>query len=234
MCSARPSTTDHGPTDAGPAAVTRARIVDAACRLIAADGVAGTSLRAIAEAADVSAPLVIHHFGSKAGLVKACDARVVDQLNEALGSFTESGPGETSVQAMMALVAHTPALAYVARALSEGGEAGSRLFDDSFALTLVVQSEMTAAGVARPTDDPEMLALLLGAMDLGLLLMRPHVERVLGADLFDEAVVERWVRAEIDLLTEGLLRPGGRSGDATSARPGPERPETGPDAEEAG
>lgn len=64
---------------------------------------------------------------------------------------------------------------------------------------------MVAAGRARAVADVEMTSLLLMAMDLGLLFMRPLVEERLGADLTDPAVLERWALAEVDLLTNGFI-----------------------------
>ena len=49
------------------------RIRNAALRIVAVQGVAGTSLRAVAAAAGVSLGLVQHHFATKAGLIKAVD-----------------------------------------------------------------------------------------------------------------------------------------------------------------
>ena len=45
-----------------------ARIREAALELFAADGVAATSMRSVAAKAHVSPSLVVHHFGTKAGL----------------------------------------------------------------------------------------------------------------------------------------------------------------------
>ena len=47
----------------------RARIRDSAFRLIATEGTRGATLRAIAREAGVSSPLVLHHFGSKQGVI---------------------------------------------------------------------------------------------------------------------------------------------------------------------
>ena len=44
--------------------------------LFGAEGVAATSLRSVAGAAGVSPGLVVHHFGSKQGLVRAVDEAV--------------------------------------------------------------------------------------------------------------------------------------------------------------
>ena len=62
----------------------------------------------------------------------------------------------------------------------------------------------------REVADPEMTALLLVALDFGLVLLRSHVERRIDAELTDPDVLERWLRAELDLLTHGLFVPHGR------------------------
>ena len=59
-----------------------ARIRDSAIALWGQHGF-GLGLRAIADAAGVSAALVIHHFGSKDGLQKACDDYVAEQIRTA-------------------------------------------------------------------------------------------------------------------------------------------------------
>jgi AcrR family transcriptional regulator len=50
---------------------TRSQIIDAAARLLAEHGVAGTSTRAICAAAGITAPTLYHHFGDKDGLLEA-------------------------------------------------------------------------------------------------------------------------------------------------------------------
>jgi AcrR family transcriptional regulator len=64
-----------------PADLTgKARIHDAAIAHFAGHGFAAASLRGIAEAANVSAGLVRHHFGSKDGLRQACGAYALEFL----------------------------------------------------------------------------------------------------------------------------------------------------------
>src|SRR5271170_4597046 len=58
---------------------TTARIRDAAIEQWGQHGF-NVGLRAIAAAAGVSAALVIHHFGSKEGLRKACDDFVAEDI----------------------------------------------------------------------------------------------------------------------------------------------------------
>ena len=59
-----------------------ARIRDAAIDQLGQHGFS-VGLRAIAEAAGVSAALVIHHFGSKDGLRKACDDYIAEEIRAA-------------------------------------------------------------------------------------------------------------------------------------------------------
>src|SRR5699024_4688612 len=61
---------------------TAERIRDAAISEFPADGVANTALRNVAAAAEVSAGLVIHHYGSKDGLRPACDDHAFDSITE--------------------------------------------------------------------------------------------------------------------------------------------------------
>ena len=56
-----------------------ARIRDAAIEQFGEHGF-GIGVRAIAKAAGVSAALVIHHFGSKDGLRKACDDYIAETI----------------------------------------------------------------------------------------------------------------------------------------------------------
>ena len=55
---------------------TRARIRNSAIELIGAHGFDRASMRMIAQAAEVSPALVVHHFGDKDGLRAACNAHV--------------------------------------------------------------------------------------------------------------------------------------------------------------
>src|SRR5436190_1192209 len=50
---------------------TKARIRDAAMELFAREGAAAGSLRAVARAAAVSPGLIVHHFGSTEGVIRA-------------------------------------------------------------------------------------------------------------------------------------------------------------------
>lgn len=77
-----------------------ARIRDAAIEQFGEHGF-GVGLRAIAEAAGVSAALVIHHFGSKEGLRKACEDYIAEKIRNTkseVSSPTTRPPGSPSWQ----------------------------------------------------------------------------------------------------------------------------------------
>jgi AcrR family transcriptional regulator len=79
---------------AADAEATKARILDAACALVADHGIEGTSIRDIAKESKVSLATVLHYYGSKDGLYDACiDAmyRELDALKATL--ITTLSPG---------------------------------------------------------------------------------------------------------------------------------------------
>src|SRR5262245_36395368 len=113
----------------------RARIRDAAIRLFADRGTAGTTVRDIAQAAGVSPGLLRHHFGSKEALREACDHYVLDRIvkmkEELLLDGKVANPGFLpSVHPAILLFYR-----YVTRALLDGSASAAALFDDMVVLT---------------------------------------------------------------------------------------------------
>ncbi|WP_083751453.1 TetR/AcrR family transcriptional regulator [Saccharothrix sp. ALI-22-I] len=89
----------------------RVRIRDAALAGFGAEGVAGTSVRAVAADAGVSAALVLHHFGSKEGLRQACDEYVLEGIRS---------DGDADVAALGDMLrAATPVRRYLAARLGD-------------------------------------------------------------------------------------------------------------------
>ena len=73
---------------------TPARIRDAAIELFGSRGF-DVGVRAIAEAAGVSPGLVIHHFGSKDGLRKACDDYIAEEIRSEKSQALQSSDAAT-------------------------------------------------------------------------------------------------------------------------------------------
>lgn len=112
---------ERGPRPPGPAAAegarsTKERLLDAAERLFAAQGVAGTSLRSITAEAGVNVAAVHYHFGSREALLRAVLARRVDPVNrerlrrlEALEAGGASPALEALLEAFLAPAVHAAA-----------------------------------------------------------------------------------------------------------------------------
>src|SRR5690242_10771687 len=98
-----------------------ARIRDAAIEQFGEHGF-GVGLRRIAEAAGVSAALVIHHFGSKDGLRKACDDYVADEIRSSKTEAMQSNDPATWLGQMAEIESYAPLMAYLVRSMVSGGE----------------------------------------------------------------------------------------------------------------
>ncbi|MDO8364186.1 MAG: TetR family transcriptional regulator [Actinomycetota bacterium] len=207
------------------------RLRDAALALFGERGFAGTTVRAIAERADVTAGLVLHHYGSKEGLRRAVDRYVLDSISTAFAGLADatdatdatdwagdtggvagitpgaaSGSVDVRLRGFQTLFQQRPYMGrYLRRALLEGTEASVAFFDELIAVSGRMLESLRSAGQVRPTDDPQ--AQLLMAMLSGLMpvLLPRHIERHLGASLRSDEGVRRWAAAEYQLLTEGLL-----------------------------
>jgi len=100
-------------SSATPQPATRDRLVQAAIELIANEGAQAATVRRVADAVGVSAPLVLHHFGSKEGLVAACDERVLATMEGMLAEMAASG-ADAGFQYLMADEQAAVLLLYVA------------------------------------------------------------------------------------------------------------------------
>src|ERR1700748_889356 len=89
-----------------------ARIRDAAIEQWGEHGVKG-GLRSIAEAAGVSAALVIHHFGSKEGLRKACDDYIAEEIRTGKSAAMQSNDPATWLGQMAEIESYAPVTAYL-------------------------------------------------------------------------------------------------------------------------
>ena len=186
----------------------KARIRDAAMKLFGEQGVAASSLRAVARAAGVSPGLVVHHFGSKDGLIRAVDEVVLMRINLAVSEVPLEGSTgdviEQRAEMVAAFLRGQPALCdYLGRALSERTQASAELFHRLFSFA-ARDERLVSAGLLRNDTDPFWRAMHQVILVVGPLLLRPLVERELGGELLGEENLVRWTRARTDLLRRGL------------------------------
>ncbi len=185
---------------------TTARIRQSALELFAADGVAGTSVRSIATEADVSPALILHHFGSKDGLRRAVDEFVLNFITEVLDEFSQAGSSEGGVAAFSRVAEQPAVLTYASRAIISGDAAGDALFDQVAKIGTSNFTQMHDAGLVRDLEDPEMVSLFLLAADLAVMLLRSHIQRQIGFDPMSPEGIERWTRAEFEVVGQGIFK----------------------------
>lgn len=143
-----------GPTTRSDDATARARIRDAAIRRFAADGFAA-GLRVIAADAGVSPALVVHHFGSKDGLRRACDAHVLAVVREKKGAALGPLGPDRMLAELAAIDEYAPLVAYQLRSVVAGGELARTLLEDFMAAAREYVADGVAAGTLRPSLDEE-------------------------------------------------------------------------------
>ncbi len=188
---------------------TRARIRDAALACFAEAGVGATTVRRIAERAGVSAGLVIHHFGSKAGLRTTCDGFVAAFIRERKMEVMRAGPGLDPLAVLREQAGGPPIQRYLARTLAEGTPEVAALVDELIDDAERYLGEGVAQGVTRRLDHPRGVAAVLTLWSLGALVLHTHVERVLGVDLTGPAEHHAsdtaYIAPALEILTNGLL-----------------------------
>jgi AcrR family transcriptional regulator len=182
-----------------------ARIRDAAIEQFGQHGF-GVGLRAIAEAAGVSAALVIHHFGSKEGLRKACEDYIAEEIYSTKSEALQSNDPATWFAQLAEIEAYAPLMAYLVRSMQAGGELANmlwrRMIDNAYAYL----EEGVRAGTIKPSRDPHARAKYLGLTGGGgfLLYLQMHdTPTDLRAVLRDYA--EDMVLPALEIYTEGLM-----------------------------
>jgi len=175
----------------------RERILEAAVRLFGRHGFDGTSLRALADEAEVSWGLIRFYFGSKEGLREAAEALVQARY---LGLVSESA-GIASLDSLFDRIdkeKHLPDDArFLRRAFIEERPIAQSFLQSLFAAERAsLKDNVLLRGF--PEDDWLADPLQSIATRLGYLMLAPQIEAVLGRDVFSAS--------ELKLRNSQLLR----------------------------
>lgn len=175
------------------------RILQAALRRFAADGLAAP-LRQVAADAGVSAGLIIHHYGSREKLLQECDRRTLEITRREKSAVLTGGTGELFAQ-LAQTEKYAPVVGYVLRRLQAGGPLAGQLVDDFAANTVQYLADGERAGTVSPSRDPQARAQVLTEMALGALLLQLPAQR----DHLDLAELPAWLQAYLDRIIGPLL-----------------------------
>ena len=182
-----------------------ARIRDAAIEQFGQHGF-GIGLRAIAEAAGVSAALVIHHFGSKDGLRNACDDYIAEEIRSSKAEALQSNDPATWFAQLAEIEDYAPLMAYLVRSMQAGGELANMLWRRMIDNVEGYMDEGVRAGTIKPSRDPRARARYLGITGGGgfLLYLQMHETPTdIRAVLRDYA--REMVLPALEIYTEGLM-----------------------------
>jgi AcrR family transcriptional regulator len=182
-----------------------ARIRDAAIEQFGEHGF-GVGLRSIAETAGVSAALVIHHFGSKDGLRKACDDYIAEEIRSTKSEAMNSSDPGTWFAQLAAIDEYAPMMAYLVRSMQSGGELGKMLWRNMIENAESYLDEGVRAGTLKPSRDPQARARYLAITGAGGLLVYIQMHDT-PMDL--RAVLRDYARdmllPSLEIYTEGLM-----------------------------
>lgn len=201
-----------------------------ALELFAEHGYNGVSLRDIAAAADVSPALIVHHFGSKAGLKQQVDdyaialvtllserhadpevaARMAEQVRkfvqkEGCVDFTDSLAAIDQTDLPWPILGDSPLLAYLRRLLIEDDDASRTALVRMHTTTVTQLHALHASGHINAGSDPATRAAVLLAHDLASLLLRGPLTRILGVDPLSKEGAEKWATEVQTIYHSGLI-----------------------------
>ncbi|MEM6997110.1 MAG: TetR/AcrR family transcriptional regulator [Myxococcota bacterium] len=156
-----------------PAAEARAHILSVARPLVLAHGPAALRLKDVAEAAGVSHPTVLHHFGNREGLVSAVVSDALtgmdDELERILADSTELDPGPVvlAVSKVMSDGGYGRLVAWLALSSESGEVPGGRVASVVQAVH-ATRVRLLPEGAAAPSyEDSEFLSVLVTCAVVG-------------------------------------------------------------------
>lgn len=188
---------------------TRERICEAALNGFAESGVEATSIRDVAAAAGVSPGLVQHHFATKDELRGAVNQYVVERAAE---TFAELPAADSATEVLGELGdrvtglarEHPEALLYVARLSADEDPAALEIFDAFLEIANQQWERLAGMGVLRAGLDIKWAALQVIVLILGSALFEGAISRHLATPWRTPEQLERWNRANAELLRRGL------------------------------
>ncbi len=183
-------------------------IIRSALLVFGKGGIDATSLREVARAAAVSPALIVHHFGSKKGLIAAVDEAALLEFGAAYGSEeTASGRDllrQRAEETARVMRERPDVCAYLGRALVEATPGSSSLFQVMIEGGRKEVDLLTEKGALRSNLDPVWATLQHFFLIWAPLSFLPLLEQALGEPLLSDASLDRWVAANVNLLEEGL------------------------------
>lgn len=197
----------RGSASDGAGQTTVVRIRDAAILRYGRDGFA-VGLRTVAADAGVTAGLVVHHFGSKDGLRRACDAYVLDVIrSEKVKATTGSAAG--MIAQLAEVEEYAPMALYALRSLQAGGELATEFIEQMCRDAEEYLAAGVESGLIRPSRDAAGRARYLTYQGMGSLMLwislHPGFREVDDFRKELRQISDEITLPALELFTEGLF-----------------------------
>ncbi len=174
-----PMETHEDPHEDARRTDTRQRILEVSARLFSERGFAGTSIRDIATALDVSKAALYYHFPSKEAILTEIVAQPLAKVHAILGEphrLSDRAGREAFVrQAVGALSANGPEMMAVFRDPALGAAINAEVEDSGIIRSVAIMLAMGLSGVTSPDD-----------------VVPAHLIRSLAAVAAGEAALDNW------------------------------------------
>jgi len=194
---------------------TREHLLEVARNVLSSKGFPKTTIREIADQANVNPALLHYYFGNKSGLHTAVVEQMGKQMQTSFEVIQAAGGSASErlrhlIRAWLVALAEEP---YVPRMMIHylllAGDSQSKSFLSQAGTPLVegiatLLGEGVAQGEFREFD-PAFLVTALTANCLGLFLSGPLVDREAGSENGPRGVIESWADSVADLILHGLL-----------------------------
>lgn len=192
-----------------PVVPAERRIIFSAVELYGERGFSEVSLKQIAAAAGVSAPLIIHHFGSKDGLRIACDKHVAEIVRDFKNEAVQAG-NHFSLELMFTRVEQTqPVMRYLVQSLMIGGDEINAVMDELLEDAIAYTTDGVAKGLIKPATNERRRAALLLIHGVGSMVLHRQMKRYLGVSLLDDSPTDfgDYIATVMEVYTNGVIEP---------------------------
>lgn len=163
----------------------RRLILEAAEAGMSESGPAGLRLEAVAKAAGVSHPTILHHFGSRDGLIQALNLRTIQQLRTVLIGVLGASPGSSENAIAPIFAAYRNGLAQRMVWLMQSGSfvmgpAGLPMLDEMVLALQALRERLAGPGVPINIADTRAIVHLVTFTAFGDALLGKRLRQALS------------------------------------------------------
>jgi len=187
--------------------VAAQELINKGVELFSEKGFDAVSVRDVTNAAGVSPGLLIHHFKSKEGFIKACIDNV---FGEVLTFKTEPDP--LDINAQLEKWKSNPdfyktPLKFFKAVMSSDSEYRKQLFELILEGSRKVLEQGVDSGVVKKPTNLEMTNLVLAVNSLGTILLSDLIRDQLGGEFTDPLYAKEFMQANFEIYTNGVYTP---------------------------